>query len=299
MPTSKANIYVGPAGWSYKDWSGIIYPKPKPSRFSELEYLARFFDTIEINSTFYRLPAKSSVESWAASVSHNPRFRFCVKLWQKFTHAEESYSATEIASFCEAIEPLQSQALLGSLLLQFPWRFKYGPDSIKYVGALLDQFKDFPRVLEFRHASWLCAEAFALLREHDAGFANIDQPVIGESLPLTEIVTADIGYFRLHGRNYENWFKEGVGRDARYDYLYSNEEIESISGSINEVASKAKKTYVILNNHFRGQAVVNSFQILAKLTNSKVLVPAVLVDHYPSLQSICTTESGDGTLSLF
>ncbi len=299
MPTNKVNVHVGPAGWSYPDWYGILYPRPKPKGFSELGYLARFFDTVEINSTFYRLPAQSSVVKWADSVAHNPRFRFCVKLWQKFTHADERYSAAEIASFCEAVEPLQSRGLLGSVLIQFPWRFKCRPENIRYVATLLHQLGAFPCTVEFRHASWHCGEALAMLREHSAGFANIDQPVIGESLPLTDLLTSDTGYLRLHGRNYENWFKEDAGRDARYNYLYSDAEIESICGVIDEIAPRAKRMYVILNNHFRAQAVVNSFQILAKLTNAKVIVPSILVERYPILGQISKSESAEGVLSLF
>jgi len=299
MPTSKADIYVGPAGWSYPDWNGVVYPKPKPSGFSELAYLARFFDTLEINSTFYRLPSKNSVESWAASVSHNPRFRFCVKLWQKFTHEEEGYSSAEVAAFCETIEPLRSRGLLACLLLQYPWRFKCQPENLNRVADLLGQLGAFSCMVEFRHASWYCSEAFTVLRDHGAGFANIDQPVIGESLLLTDLVTADIGYLRLHGRNYENWFKEDAGRNARYDYLYSDEELRVIGNSIDEIAQKSKTTFVVFNNHFRGQAVINSFQILAKLTNAKVIIPSILLEHYPILRSVGKSESVDGMLSLF
>jgi uncharacterized protein YecE (DUF72 family) len=297
--TQRDKLYIGPAGWSYRDWQGIVYPKHRPRGFSELAYLADFFDVVEINSTFYKIPAKSHVESWAHQVSHNLRFRFCVKLWQRFTHDEANISQTEVAAFKDAIEPLQSRGILGGLLMQFPWRLKKNVDSFARIKTLLEAFAGYPCVAEFRHQSWLDAEVRTVLNDHNAAFANIDQPVIGESVPLTAVITADIGYLRLHGRNYENWFNEKAGRNARYDYLYSESELEKIVENIREIENQAKATFVIFNNHFRGQAVINSFQVIAKLTQKKISVPSILMEHCPELQPISRSEGINGTLDLF
>src|SRR5579859_7509130 len=79
-------IRVGPAGWSYTDWAGIVYPRSRSRRFHEAEYLSQFFDTIEINTSFYQPLQPDAVRSWIGRVAHNPRFLFTAKIWKRFTH---------------------------------------------------------------------------------------------------------------------------------------------------------------------------------------------------------------------
>jgi uncharacterized protein YecE (DUF72 family) len=280
------NIYIGPAGWSYPDWKGIVYPVSQPAQFNECKYLAQFFDTIEINSTFYRIPYPVVVKKWVENAAANPRFRFCVKLWQGFTHTRQNYSDKDVAGFCAAIDPLYNADRLGALLIQFPWSFKNTPESMDYLIHLAAIFEKYPRVVELRHSSWLTPEVMTAFRDHQIGFANIDQPVIGQSIPLTHHLTAEVGYLRLHGRNYQNWFKESAGRDARYNYLYSGSEMDSWIKDIQEMAQDAQSFFVVFNNHFKGQAIVNSFQLIAKLTGQKIQIPQHLLHEYPILQDI-------------
>src|SRR5688500_17023665 len=113
-------IYFGPAGWLYKDWTGVFYPDPKPKAFDPLSFTAQYFDVIEINTTFYRPPEAQIVRGWGERVSANPRFRFTAKAWRGFTH-ERKYSAADVDQFLKGIDPLLSAGRLGALLLQFPW----------------------------------------------------------------------------------------------------------------------------------------------------------------------------------
>jgi len=295
----RKNLYIGPAGWSYPDWDGIVYPQKKPKNFSGLAYLAKYFDTIEVNSTFYRIPQKKSVIRWAQLVDVNPRFLFTLKVWQKFTHESTTVSEAELNSFKESIEPLKTLQKLGALLFQFPWRFKFEDKNSEYLQKLFKHFKDYPNVVEFRHESWNHPSALQLLSEKNIGFANIDQPVIGRSLPPTTHVTSRIGYVRLHGRNYKNWFKEDAGRDARYDYLYKENELLDWKDKIDNIADRAEKTFIIFNNHFRGQAVVNSLQLVAKLMEVKPLAPEQLIKYFPELKKCCRTDYTQENLSLF
>ncbi|MGH9592208.1 MAG: DUF72 domain-containing protein, partial [Bryobacteraceae bacterium] len=85
-PVAESTIRVGPAGWSYDDWAGFVYPARKPQGFHEASYLAEFFDTIEINTSFYQPLRANLAEQWIERVSSNPRFVFTAKLWQRFTH---------------------------------------------------------------------------------------------------------------------------------------------------------------------------------------------------------------------
>ena len=276
------------AGWSYPDWEGIVYPKTP--RFDGLSYLARFFDTLEINSSFYRIPAARTTSSWVKRVRANPEFRFTLKLYKGFTH-ERTATADDERLFAEALAPLNDAAVLGAVLLQFPWSFKNDPEGLDYLSATLERFARHPLVVEVRHASWNQPEFYSFLVERGVGFCNIDQPLIGRSLAPSDRATGPVGYVRLHGRNYRDWFREDAGRDARYDYLYSEEELDPWVEKISEVSGTASSTYVITNNHFRGQAVVNALQIRSRIEKRRVKAPGSLLDHYPVLASSVEPDS--------
>ena len=279
-----ATTRVGVAGWSYPDWEGIVYPRPAPSRFDPLAFLAGYFDTVEINSPFYRTPSPKTVSSWVRRASTNPEFRFTSKLYRGFTH-DRSAGPEDEHAFKKALAPMMDAGLLGALLVQFPWSFKNIPDDRAYLHSLLERFRGYPLVVEVRHASWNEPELYTYLAEHGVGFCNIDQPRIGRSLGPSDKATSPVGYIRLHGRNYRDWFRQDAGRDARYDYLYSEDELDPWVEKIEEVAEQASETFVVTNNHFRGQAVVNALQIRSKLSGKKVKSPRFLAEQYPVLQN--------------
>jgi len=320
---SPATIRVGTAGWSYDDWNGVVYPRPRPRGFDPLVMMSSLFDTIEINATFYRTPAPSAAEGWVARTAANPRFRFTVKLPQVFTHdATEDPDADE-RLFREAIAPIADAGRLGAVLAQFPQSFHEGPDEAAYLEKLLARFAGLPLVVEFRHAGWARPETLELLDRHGAGFCNIDQPRLGSTLPPTAFMTGRVAYVRLHGRNASAWFAgepslptpessslrepgaphvrvrgardsdrdEGTARrNRRYDYLYSERELAPWVASIRTIAEEGAEegadTYVITNNHFRGKAAVNALQIRAALEGGLVEVPDPLRAAYPALASI-------------
>ena len=285
--TTTSPTRVGVAGWSYPDWEGIVYPKTP--RFDALAYLTRYFDTIEINSPFYRIPSAKTTSSWARRVTENSNFRFTLKLFQGFTH-ERNAGIEDERAFKDALVPLIDAGVLGGVLLQFPWSFKNGPESRSYLSELFVRFDEYPLVLEVRHASWNDRQLYELLERRAVGFCNIDQPLIGRSIAPSDKATGPIGYVRLHGRNYHDWFREHAGRDARYDYLYSDDELDPWMDKISEVSENAAETYVITNNHFRGQAVVNALQIRSRVEGRAVKAPASLVEHYPVLAPITEPE---------
>ena len=285
MSPNAATIRFGPAGWSYDDWNGIVYPAHRPHGFHEAEYLASFFDTIEINTTFYHPPRAEISRSWIRRVQHNPNFRFTAKLWQRFTH-DRAASRQDERVFKQGVEPLLEAGLLGALLMQFPWSFKNNKENREYVGGLVMQFMEFPLVLEVRHESWNTPEVYRMLHELGVGFCNIDQPVIGRSIRPSGRSTSPLGYVRLHGRNYEHWFTSSEHPEERYDYLYSVGELEDWAERIRHVAEAAETTYVITNNHFRGKAVANALQLISIVRNQTVPVPAALAAEYPALESI-------------
>jgi uncharacterized protein YecE (DUF72 family) len=281
-------IRVGPAGWSYDDWKGIVYPARTPSKFDQLAYIAEFFNTIEINSSFYRPPSAQASSSWARRVAHNKHFKFSAKLYQKFTHDRGQATREDEASYRGGIDPLMTAGKLGALLLQFPWSFKNTETDREYLDGLIEKFKDYPLVVELRHASWNQAEIYQWLESHQVGFCNIDQPLFARSIKPSARATSRVGYVRLHGRNYESWFSDlgnrPEDRAERYNYLYSPEELAPWIERIEDVARQASNTYVITNNHFQGKGVVNGLEIRSRLEGKKLPGPVTLIAEYPRIQ---------------
>ena len=276
-------IRIGPAGWAYKDWEGVVYPQRPGARFDPLEYLAKFFNTIEINSSFYRPFTATTAKSWARRVADARDFMFTAKLHRVFTHERGKATREDERQVREGLDALRSAGKLGALLLQFPWSFKNTDDERNYLTKLLERFREYPLVLEIRHLSWNNPQIYAWLEELGVGICNVDQPLFKKSIKPADLTTSQIGYVRLHGRNYQDWFREKAPRDDRYNYLYSIDELEPWITRIKEIAAKTKESYVITNNHFRGQAVVNALEIKATLNEDRVVAPAPLFRKYPAL----------------
>jgi uncharacterized protein YecE (DUF72 family) len=289
------NVRFGVAGWSYPDWEGRVYPRGAGDR---LAYVAAYFDTVEINSSFYRIPNPKDTKSWAGRVSGNPRFSFTVKLFQGFTHREgNSISENDATQFKKALTPLREAGRLGAVLAQFPWSFKNSPDSGKKLAALMEMFREYSLVLEVRHSSWDTEEFHRFLQDNDVGLCAIDQPVLRNSLKPSSFASGKVGYVRLHGRNADAWFREDAGRDARYDYLYSGDELDEWVERIRKIASKKPDTFVIGNNHFRGKGACNILQLKSKFNGEKLHIPQPLLASYPDLEEIAVEPSGQ--LNLF
>ncbi|MGI8735347.1 MAG: DUF72 domain-containing protein [Pyrinomonadaceae bacterium] len=284
-------IRIGTAGWSYKDWEGVVYPQKPGSKFDPLNYLARFFDTIEVNSSFYRPPTPATTKSWAKRVADNPAFTFTAKLHRVFTHERGKATVEDEKAFREAMNPLLEDDKLGALLVQFPWSFKNTEDERAYLTKLIAQFQEYPLVIEVRHTSWNTMGIYEELERRGVGICNIDQPLFAQSIKPSALTTSSIGYVRLHGRNYQNWFRDQAPRDDRYNYLYSLDELEPWITRIKEVAKQTKESYVITNNHYLGKAVVNALEIKSILSGNKIPAPAPLFEKYPDLESVAFPET--------
>lgn len=295
--THPAQILVGPAGWSYSDWNGIVYPTHRARDFQEANYLAEFFDTIEINTSFYQPLKPSLAARWIKRVAANPRFLFAAKLWQKFTH-ECATTIEDEKAVRAGFDPLRNGGKLGAVLLQFPFSFHNTPENLARLKRILDTFRDYPLVVEVRHSTWSQKEFYELLHERGVGFCNIDQPVIGRSVKPSEQATSPVGYVRLHGRRYDTWFSNDPAMPAqeRYNYLYSEKELEPWAERIRHIAEHTRTTFVVTNNHYQGKAIVNALQLVHMLRGEKVKVPELLRHHYPLLDAIASEPSAEPTL---
>ena len=280
-------VYVGPAGWSYEDWKGTVYPEPPPPKFDPLVFVARFFDLVEINSSFYRPPTRGMAESWARRVRDRDRFKFTVKVHRAFTHGADDEASRESArEFTSALKPLFGENRLGALLFQFPFWFRDEPKNRERLRRLAEWFDGpTPRHVEIRNTSWLRREPMTFLHHLGFGFVNIDLPPSRTNPPPTGFATTTVGYVRLHGRNSEAWFAKSAGRNQKYDYTYGAAELDEWVKRVATLRGKTTVTYVVANNHFRGQAPANALQIMAKIAGSKVPVPRALARTYPDLYS--------------
>lgn len=285
MPAPQhVNLWIGPSGWSYPDWTGIVYPARKPRGFKPLAHLARYFNAVEVNSSFYRIPTATMTSSWTPLVPTT--FRFAFKLTQVFTHERTEFPAPHVVqSFIDGSRPIRDAGLLGPLLMQFPWSFRYGPDTVDWLRRLTDNFPDFERFIEVRHTSWAQPEALAALHRM-GGYCNIDQPRLRDCLGPTQHVFGRSAYVRLHGRNAQNWFAENQPAFERYNYLYSEAELREWVTRINAMATEAENIYIFANNHYRGQGPVNALELRAMLEGERIDVPRDLIDAYPRLAGI-------------
>jgi uncharacterized protein YecE (DUF72 family) len=297
------NIKIGVAGWSYKDWEGIVYPASLKSS-GKLAYIAKYFEMVEINTSFYGAVRPEVGREWCRIVAgENPKFIFTGKLYRGFTHSPEA--ATQSTS-AETIQPekgdeadvkrgfdvLAAQGRLGAVLAQFPISFKYTDENKAYLDRLLGRFNEYPLVLEVRHSSWNRPEVLNWLAATGVGLCNIDQPLLGRAIRPSARATSPIGYVRLHGRNYKHWFADTNVRD-RYDYLYSQAELQHWKDRVEEVAEQTSTTFVVANNHNLGKAAVNALELINLLQGKKVQVPPPLLARYPDeLRPIATREEG-------
>ena len=304
-------IRIGTAGWSYKDWNGTFYPpEVQRKKVHPLEYLAHFFDVVEINTSFYGHIRPELARIWVRKVASNPDFRFTAKLHQSFTHSPlgvlEPTSAVSIrptdedeAMAREGLDALAGEGKLGALLIQFPVSCKNTSLNREYLERLLRQFIEYPRVVEVRHETWNNDETIALFARQDVAFCNIDQPVIGKSLAPTEHVTSSLGYVRLHGRNYKDWFNSD-DRNDRYNYLYTSDELGGWKDKIESISEKAQTTYVIANNHYQGRAGATALELKSLLSGQRVKAPPELLETYPELKKFADPDhdAGDPNMSL-
>ncbi len=285
-----AEIAIGTAGWSYRDWEGIVYPR---SERDKLRFLARYVDRIEIDTTFYRIPAPETVQSWHARTADFPGFRFTAKLHQIFTHGP-GFGPADIRAFHAAMEPLSANGRLSHLLAQFRWDFVDDAAARRRLAELKAAFGDLAVfTLELRHASWQQDRALDYLRTLGVTLANLDYPLAGNSFSLPVTGIGEHAYLRLHGRNTAAWFDSKAGRDQAYNYCYGGSELDGILQRVVEIAQRAKSVTLVANNHYQGKAVLNALELKGAIAGRKVDAPADLVRAYPRLAAI-VREAGDG-----
>jgi uncharacterized protein YecE (DUF72 family) len=244
---------VGTSGYSFKDWVGPFYP-PGTKGQMMLPLYAREFDTVEVNYTYYRMPAEKTMAGMVEKTSDG--FRFFVKAHESFTH-EGDLSGRE--AFLAALAPMREAGRLSGLLFQFPQSFKNTEANRKYLRALAEGFgRDL--AVEFRDRSWDSEAVYRYIEDLGLNFVAVDEPEASTLFPRVARATGDIGYLRLHSRDASKWYRGGA---ERYDYLYSEAELREWLPGLREIAQRASQVYVYFNNCHRAQAVENARRMKA------------------------------------
>jgi uncharacterized protein YecE (DUF72 family) len=293
-------IRVGPAGWSYADWEGRAWPRRKPRGFHPLAHLARFVDCVELNSSFYALPDPRHCARWVALLEPHPAFRLTAKLHSDLTHGDDVRDLeARCEAFLAALAPLVDSGRLAALLAQFPSGFRHGPSGLRRLERLASALGALPLVLEVRHGSWFGPEALAAVGRMGWSLAGIDLPPTPPGSrawhpPADAPSVGPIGYLRLHGRNSASWFDPRAGRDDKYDYLYSEQEVAELVARARRLAGGRDETYVVTNNHFGGQALCNALELRAALRSERVPAPAELVEAFPRLRAVARVQGQQG-----
>jgi uncharacterized protein YecE (DUF72 family) len=232
-------LYLGTSGWSYADWEGSLYPAGLPAAARLAEY-AKHYATVEIDSTFYGTPRRSTVERWREIVPEG--FLFAAKFPQKVTHERNLVNVrSEVEGFVHTMQALEDR--LGPLLLQLPPDF-----TVEGMGVLenfLNSLPEGPRyAVEVRHRSWLASDLPELLREYKVALTLVDYP----RMPRMEEATADFVYIRWLGDRRE--FPAGhthLKKDRDDDLLWW-------SGVVDRFLGEGKTVFAFANNHYQNHS---------------------------------------------
>ena len=279
-------IYIGIAGWSYPDWKGIVYTS---SKLDQLEYISRFVDCLEINSTFYRPPFEKTTKSWLERTAKRQDFFFTAKLHRSFTH-EGKLDLQIVRDFHKGFEPFLEAGKLKHLLVQFRYDFDDTNRNRQHLTEIVRSFsKAFSLAVEVRHKSWQMPDALDFLGQLGVAVCNLDYPTTWNSFDMQQCTVGGNGYFRMHGRNAEKWFSK-AGRDETYNYYYNEKELAQIKLRIDELAKAFKTLTVITNNHYRGAELANALELKALITAQKQPVPEGLLRAYPNLTRIASNK---------
>ncbi len=231
---------IGTSGWWYDHWYGKFYP-PELEKKDWFSYYAKVFDTVEVNSSFYRLPFEGVVKGWARKAPEN--FKFTLKMWRRVTHFKKLKGVEEdLAIFFERIKPLKKN--YGAILYQLPPSLKLDLSLLEGFLKMLPDGVD--QVIEFRNKSWLESKTFSLLKKYNVAYCIVSMPKFPELLELT----ADFSYIRFHGR------------ETLYSSFYSDDELKQWRKRIRGfIRKKIKRVYIYFNNDYNAYAVKNALKM--------------------------------------
>jgi uncharacterized protein YecE (DUF72 family) len=306
-------VRIGTCSWADEALSKYFYPPKLPAR-ERLAYYADHFDTVEVDSTFYRLPSESMVQGWAERTPDG--FTMHVKAFGLMTRhpvkpevlPEDLRAVMPVDArgrvdrpprelrgevfrlFLEALEPLRSSGKLGGILFQLPPYVVYKDLSLDYLEWAREQLDGDAMLLEFRHRSWLDeenrSETLSFVESLGASYVTVDAPKSDSAknlIPTVPAVTNGIAYVRFHGRNLGTWNKRGGSAADRFDYLYSDAELEEWAPTLRELAQQSEQAYAFFNNNSTAEDPENPLgRISQAAANARQLRRLLDVNNIPA-----------------
>ena len=249
-----AEILIGTSGYSYHEWVGPVYPEgSKPNQY--LALYSALFPTVELNFSYYGMPKAENLSKMLSD--GGPTLSYSIKAYQTLTHKIDANGwEADAKTYLQAIEPLLEAKRLEAVLFQFPYSFHYTDDNRKYLDKLLKFFSGVPVAVEFRTSDWYTGRLLEGMKSRGVPLVSLDLPELPKLPPAMDVVTAPVAYIRLHGRNKEAWW--GNDDHARYDYLYTDREVEAWADRIERISGQAQRILVYFNNHPMGKAARNA-----------------------------------------
>ena len=264
-----AEILIGTCGFSYKEWVGPFYPEgTKADDF--LRYYAGQFPSVEVDYTYYRMPLADNLRRMLET--GGPDLTFALKATNTLTHKiDPAKWRDEAKTYLKAIEPMLAAGRLEAVLFQFPYSFHYDDGNRKHLDSLLKEFVGIPSVVEFRHNDWVNNRVFEGLKNRGITYASLDLPDLKGLPPVLDVATSPLAYFRLHGRNADAWWESSDSKE-RYDYLYSDSELEGAAERVKQIMTKVDRLLVFFNNHAFGKATRNALTLKKILERAGLLI---------------------------
>ena len=279
-----SDILIGMGGWELPQFNRVFYPAKSEKGFRKLEYFSRFFDLVEVNSTFYNTALSvEQAKHWLQDVNENRRFVFTVKLYRGFTHTFDATQNDALAVH-RLLDPLRDAKKFGGLVMQFPSSFNKTSDRQVHLLKLRTLFSEDPLFLDLRHRSWNGDSFYQFCLENGFNLINVDLPRLPGHMPLNSLAWDGVAYFRLMGRNAEAW--NHLHSSDRYLYRYSEEELHDLVQRIKQ--ANAHKVYIVFHNDRQAFSLVNGRQVEHMLHPKKLLnAPENLLSSFPYLKSFC------------
>ena len=262
-------VRLGTCSWADEGLLKQWYPREVRTAETRLRYYAERFDTVEVDSPFYRLPSPENAARWAERTPAG--FVFHAKASKEMTGHEETESRERaFAEFRASLGPLEESGKLRGVLLQFHPRVKKSPEALNELRGVGELLAPLVPLIEFRHRSWMTeeerADTLAFLEQNGLAYVSVDSPRTRASnvMPRIAAATHDVAYIRFHGRNWKTWNKKTKTSGERFDWLYSPEDLEDWVEPIGRLAEEAREVYAMFNNN-RHDYAPRSAQVLRGL----------------------------------
>lgn len=287
---------VGVAGWQSQEWGELRNGFDRP-KLTVLEVLARFVDVIEIDSTRAGPLKPEIAHVWLRRTEANPRLRFNPILGRVFTH-DRNLRETDVLNWMDGVRPFHDAGKLGCVIMEFPWAFRYTKENRAFFIELRRTFHEFPLVAEFRHESWTRDEAVGTLKDFRVGFVNQDQPKYFRGTPPTALLTASVGYVRLHGRSGVDWFRDFSPATEREPYAYSVDELREWVERAKKLAPHTGSLFLTCTEPAEFRGLLHALQTKALAGDSERQVPPELLRrHWDELSGFSAIRPVQGSFS--